>query len=40
MRAAKRVDWQIFDPRDLTPEQFDGVRDLIETRVNELLQEL
>ena len=32
-----RVDWQIPDPRDMTPEQFRGVRDLIEAKVKDLL---
>jgi protein-tyrosine-phosphatase len=34
------VDWQIPDPRDMTPEQFRGVRDLIERKVVELLATL
>jgi protein-tyrosine-phosphatase len=40
VRAARRVDWQIPDPRDMTPEQFRGVRDLIEARVKELIAAL
>jgi protein-tyrosine-phosphatase len=35
--AGRRVDWQIPDPRDLTPEEFRGVRNLIEAKVKELL---
>ena len=38
--AARREDWQIPDPRDMTPEQFRGVRDLIERKVRELLASL
>lgn len=40
VRATRRVDWQIPDPRDMTPEQFRGVRDLIEQKVKELLASL
>ena len=35
--AAERVDWKIPDPRDMTPDEFRGVRDLIEQKVKELL---
>lgn len=38
--AARREDWNIPDPRDMTPEEFRGVRDLIESKVKALLQEL
>ncbi len=38
--AKRRVDWQIPDPRDMTPEQFRAVRDLIEGKVKELLRTL
>lgn len=38
--ARRREDWQIPDPRDMTPEQFRGVRDLIERKVRELLASL
>lgn len=37
VRANRREDWQIPDPRDMTPEQFRGVRDLIERKVKDLL---
>lgn len=37
VRANRREDWQIPDPRDMTPEQFRGVRDLIEQKVQDLL---
>jgi protein-tyrosine-phosphatase len=40
VRAAQREDWQIPDPRDMTPEQFRGVRDLIERKVKDLLAAL
>lgn len=36
--AKDRVDWKIPDPRDMTPEEFRGVRDLIESKVKELLE--
>jgi arsenate reductase len=38
--ATKRVDWQIPDPKELPPERFREVRDLIEAKVKELLQTL
>lgn len=37
VHARQRVDWQIPDPRDMTPEEFRGVRDLIEKKVKELM---
>jgi len=40
VRAGRRVDWQIPDPRDMTPEEFRGVRDLIERKVVDLLASL
>jgi arsenate reductase len=40
VRARRREDWQIPDPRDMTPEQFRGVRDLIEAKVKELIASL
>ncbi|MCX7411825.1 MAG: arsenate reductase ArsC [Planctomycetia bacterium] len=40
VRAGQRVDWKIPDPRDMTPEQFRGVRDLIEQKVKDLLATL
>lgn len=36
----QRVDWKIPDPRDMTPEQFREVRNLIESKVKELIQTL
>ena len=38
--ARRREDWQIPDPRDMTPDEFRGVRDLIERKVLELLASL
>ena len=38
--AGQRVDWQIPDPRDMTPEEFRSVRDLIERKVVGLLTNL
>ena len=38
--ARRRVDWQIPDPRDMTPDEFRRVRHLIETKVKELLATL
>jgi arsenate reductase (thioredoxin) len=37
--ARERIDWQIPDPRGMTPEEFREVRDLIERQVVALLQE-
>jgi protein-tyrosine-phosphatase len=38
--ARRRVDWKIPDPRDMSPEEFRGVRDLIEAKVKDLLASL
>jgi arsenate reductase (thioredoxin) len=40
VRARYREDWGIPDPRDMPPEQFRAVRDLIETKVKDLLARL
>jgi arsenate reductase len=40
IKTKKRLDWQIPDPREMSPEQFREVRDLIETNVKSLLQTL
>lgn len=37
VRADRRLEWQIPDPRDMSPDQFRGVRDSIETKVKELI---
>ena len=36
----RRVEWQIPDPKHLPPDQFREVRDLIESKVKELLAQL
>ena len=38
--AKRRVEWQIPDPKNLPPEQFNAVRDQIERKVIELLEAL
>jgi protein-tyrosine-phosphatase len=38
--AKRRVDWQIPDPRDMSPDEFRGVRNLIEAKVKELIATL
>ena len=38
--AGRRDDWKIPDPRDMSPEEFRGVRDLIERKVRELVASL
>src|SRR4051794_6580050 len=38
--AKRREEWQIPDPRDMTPDDFRGVRNLIETKVKELIETL
>src|SRR5437867_6943527 len=40
VRATRKLDWKIPDPREMSPEQFREVRDLIESKVKELLQSL
>jgi arsenate reductase (thioredoxin) len=40
VRARRRIDWQIPDPRNMPPEQFRAVRDLIGERVRGLIAEL
>ncbi len=39
-RARHRIDWQIPDPKNLPPVEFNQVRDLIRTKVRELLKEI
>lgn len=36
LRATRREDWNIPDPKDLPPEEFRKVRDLIAAKVREL----
>ena len=38
--ARRRLDWRIPDPREMPPEWFREVRDMIEAKVKELLQSL
>ena len=38
--AKRRIDWQIPDPREMTPEEFREISDLIGAKVKELLKEL
>jgi len=38
--AKRRLDWQIPDPKEMAPDRFREVRDLIETKVKALLQSL
>ena len=38
--AKRRADWKIPDPKDMTPERFREVRDLIEAKVKELIEAL
>jgi protein-tyrosine-phosphatase len=38
--AKQRVDWQIPDPKEMTPEQFRSIRDLIEAKVKQLIETL
>ncbi len=40
VKAKKRLDWQIPDPKDLSAEEYRKIRDLIEQKVKELLNEL
>jgi len=40
VRARRREDWEIPDPRDLPPAEFRAVRDLIEAKVCALLADL
>ena len=36
LAARKRIDWQIPDPREMPPDEFRKIRDLIESNVQEL----
>ena len=40
VRAARRADWQIPDPKHLAPDEFRAVRDLIRDRVRAALAEI
>jgi protein-tyrosine-phosphatase len=37
VQAKSRMDWQIPDPRDMTPDEFREVRNLIEEKVKNLI---
>jgi arsenate reductase len=39
VRAKRREDWEIPDPKTMSPEEFREVRDLIELKVKELLKQ-
>jgi arsenate reductase (thioredoxin) len=40
LKGKQRVDWNIPDPKNLPPDQFREIRNLIEAKVNELLHTL
>ncbi len=40
MPAKQHIDWQIPDPRNMEPEQFNEVRDLIKQKVEALINSL
>ena len=40
MPAKQFIDWEIPDPKNMEPQQFNEVRDLIEKKVKDLLAEL
>ncbi len=40
MPAKQFIDWQIPDPKHMPPEEFNVVRDLIQQKVNDLLETL
>lgn len=40
VKAKKRVDWQIPDPKHMPPEEFRQVRDFIRSQINNLLKSL
>ena len=40
MPAKKFIDWQIPDPKNMEPKEFNEVRDLIADKVRELLKEV
>jgi len=40
IRAKRREDWAIPDPKQMSPEEFRGVRDLIEEKVKALIDSL
>lgn len=40
MPAKKFIDWQIPDPKNMEPKEFNKVRDLIKRKVQQLIKEL
>lgn len=40
LKAKNRIDWELQDPRDLPPNEFNKIRDEIETRVIQLINSL
>lgn len=40
LQAERRLDWAIPDPKHMDPAEFEAVRDLIGSKVKELLSEL
>lgn len=40
VKARRRIDWRIPDPRNMPPEEFRAVRDLLSNEVRRLLQSL
>ena len=40
VKAGRRVDWNIPDPKHMTDDEYRGVRDLIEAKVKELVAEV
>ena len=40
VRASRREEWNIPDPREMAPDEFRKVRDLIESKVRDLLSTL
>ncbi len=40
MPAKKFIDWEIPDPKNMEPGEFNNVRDLIKSKVKDLLMEL
>lgn len=40
VKATRHIDWEIPDPKHLPPEEFRKVRDLIKSKVAELLQSI
>ena len=38
LKAVRREDWQIPDPKEMPPQEFRAVRDLIRSKVNQLTE--